>query len=98
MGPALAERLIEATRLVRQIQGMLRLTAAPAFDADTGGEGLQASLARAAGMADFAALRAALIATTQVVHEVFIEMSEEPARAAGASLDGGETKGQETGT
>ncbi len=98
MGPALAERLIEATRLVRQIQGMLRLTAAPAFDADTGTEGLQASLARAAGMADFAALRAALIATAQVVHEVFIEMIEEPARAAGASLDGAETKGQETGT
>ena len=91
-----ARRLIEATRLVRQVQGMLRLTAAPAFDADRGSESLQASLARAAGMADFAALRESLIAGAQEVHEVFIEMIEEPALALGADLDGG--KDQETGT
>ncbi len=86
LGPSLARRLIEATRLVRQVQGMLRLTAAPAFDADSGSEALQASLARAAGMPDFASLRRALIASAAEVHEVFIDMVEEPARALGAEL------------
>ena len=87
LGGALAQRLIDATRLVRQVQGMLRLTAAPAFDADSGTPGLQESLARAAGMDDFPALRNALVSSAQVVHEVFIEIIEEPARAAGAKLD-----------
>ena len=84
LGPALARRLIEATRLVRQVQGMLRLTAAPAFDADGGTEGLQASLARAAGMADFAALRDALAASAKAVHEIFLDTIEEPARKLAA--------------
>lgn len=91
---ALARRLIEATRLMRQIQGMLRLTVGPAFDADTGSAGLQASLARAAGMADFARLRSTLISTAREVHHVFIETIEEPARAAGVKL--GESAGTET--
>ena len=87
LGPALAGRLIEATRLIRQVQGMLRLTAGPAFDADTGTEGLQESLARAAGMPDLTTLRSSLIATAQTVHEVFIEMIEEPAKDAAARLE-----------
>jgi glutamate-ammonia-ligase adenylyltransferase len=84
LGHALAQRLIEATRLVRQIQGMLRLTAGPAFDADSGTPGLKASLARAAGLPDFDTLRERLIATTRAVHEVFIETIEAPAEAAAA--------------
>jgi len=87
LGGTLARRLIEATRLVRQIQGMLRLTVGPAFDADSGTDGLKASLARAAGMSDFAALRATLVSTAQMVHEVFVEMVEEPAQAAAARRD-----------
>jgi glutamate-ammonia-ligase adenylyltransferase len=98
IGSSLAQRLIEATRLMRQVQGMLRLTAAPAFDADRGTEGLQASLARAAGMTDFASLRQALIATAQEVHEVFIDRIEEPARAAGAGLGKPKRKDRGTGT
>ncbi|HEX9792170.1 MAG TPA: bifunctional [glutamine synthetase] adenylyltransferase/[glutamine synthetase]-adenylyl-L-tyrosine phosphorylase [Kiloniellales bacterium] len=82
LGSSLAQRLIEATRLFRQIQGLLRLTAAPAFDADSGTEGLKASLARAAGMPDFAALRDKMVNTARMSHEVFIEMIEEPAEAA----------------
>jgi len=79
-----AKRLIEATRLIRQIQGMLRLTAAPAFDADQGSESLKTALARAAGLDDFGALRARLIETAQAVHEIFVETIEAPARAAQA--------------
>jgi glutamate-ammonia-ligase adenylyltransferase len=86
IGPARAQRLIETTRLVRQVQGMLRLTVGPAFDADTGTEGLKASLAHAAGMDNFAALRNALIASAREVHEIFIDTIEEPARKLGAEL------------
>ncbi len=91
IGANLAQRLIEATRLVRQVQGMLRLTVGPAFDADSGTEGLKASLARAAGMADFKALHDALAASAQEVHEIFIDTIEDPARKLGAAL-GAEAK------
>ena len=87
LAPAVAETLIQATRLMRQIQGMLRLTISPAFDADTGPASLQASLARAAGLGDFAALRSRLIATAESAGRIFVEMIEAPARAAGAKLD-----------
>ncbi|MHA1152134.1 MAG: bifunctional [glutamine synthetase] adenylyltransferase/[glutamine synthetase]-adenylyl-L-tyrosine phosphorylase [Alphaproteobacteria bacterium] len=86
IGSSLAQRLIEATRLVRQVQGMLRLTVGPAFDADAGTEGLKASLARAAGMTDFAALHDALAASAREVHEIFVDQIEEPARELGAEL------------
>jgi glutamate-ammonia-ligase adenylyltransferase len=76
-----ARDLIEATRFLRQLQGTLRLTVGPAFDADTLPEALQSTLARAAGMADFDALRARLIATAKAVHRIFIERIEEPAKA-----------------
>ncbi len=84
LGGTLAQRLIEATRLMRQIQGMLRLTVGPAFDADSGTEGLKTSLARAAGVADFTTLRATLVSTAQMVHEVFVDMVEDPAQVAAA--------------
>jgi hypothetical protein len=58
----------------------------PAFDADGATEGLQASLARAAGMTDFGALRNALAASAREVHEIFIDTIEEPARKLGANL------------
>ncbi|MFQ5467071.1 MAG: hypothetical protein ACE5DS_02940, partial [Kiloniellaceae bacterium] len=87
LGAARAKRLIHGTRLMRQVQGTLRLAAAPAFDADTGTKSLQASLARAAGLADFAALRDTLVATAEGVYDVFVETIEAPARAAGARLE-----------
>lgn len=87
IGPALAQRLIEATRLMRQVQGMLRLLAAPAFDADSGTASLKAALAHAGGQQDFDGLRAALAGTAQDIHQIFIELIEEPARQAGANLE-----------
>ncbi len=77
----MARDLIEATRFLRQLQGTLRLTVGPAFDADTLPEALQSTLARAAGMADFDALRARLIVMAKAVHRIFIERLEEPAKA-----------------
>ena len=54
------------------------------FDADSGTEGLQASLARAAGMDDFATLRSTLAASAGEVYEIFLDTIEEPARKLGA--------------
>lgn len=85
----LAQRLIEATRLMRQIQGMLRLTVGPAFDADSGTDGLKASLARAAGVTDFVTLRETLVSTAQMAHEVFVDKIEAPAASrTSAKSDG----------
>ena len=77
----LAEALIEATRFFRQLQGTLRLTVGPAFDADKLPEALQSTLARAVGMEDFSALRSRLLRTAEAVHEIFIEQVERPAEA-----------------
>ena len=83
LAPELAEPLIAATRLMREVQGMLRLVAAPAYDADGGTDSLKACLARAAGQPDFATLRAVLESTAESVHQTFVTMIEEPARALG---------------
>jgi glutamate-ammonia-ligase adenylyltransferase len=69
--------LIEATRLIREIQAMLRLTAGPAFNADEGTESFKAALARAAGHKNFAELRADLLDTSARVYAHYKDMIEE---------------------
>ncbi|MDH3910177.1 MAG: bifunctional [glutamine synthetase] adenylyltransferase/[glutamine synthetase]-adenylyl-L-tyrosine phosphorylase [Rhodospirillales bacterium] len=94
IGASLAGRLIEATRLMRQVQGFLRLTVSGAFDEEAAPEGLKSALARAAGAADFAALKADLIGTAQAAHEAFVELVEAPAREAAARLPDSRDKNQ----
>jgi glutamate-ammonia-ligase adenylyltransferase len=89
LGASLAARLIEAVRLMRQVQGFLRLTVTGPFDEAAAPEGLKATLARAAGASDFAALKETLIATAQVAHEAFVELVVEPAREAAAQREPG---------
>ena len=89
LGASLAARLIEAVRLMRQVQGFLRLTVTGPFDEAAAPEGLKAALARAAGAGDFAALKETLIATAQVAHEAFVELVVEPAREAAAQREPG---------
>jgi len=87
----LAAALIDATRFFRQLQGSLRLTVGPAFDADSLPKVLQSTLARAVGMSDFMALRSRLLRTAEAIHQVFIEQLESPAKAleaAGAATSG----------
>jgi glutamate-ammonia-ligase adenylyltransferase len=86
IGRSLGGRLIEATRLMRQVQGFLRLTVGGDLDEAAAPEGLKASLAQATGAADLESLKARLTTTAQVVHEAFIEIIEEPARAAAEQL------------
>ncbi len=82
LGGAAAQQLIDAITLVRAVQGFLRLTAGARFDEAEATEGLKASLARAAGCADFAALKDRLLATAQGVLEVYEDMIEAPAAEA----------------
>ncbi len=90
IGASLAGRLIEATQLMRQVQGYLRLTTSGDLDGEAAPEGLRAALAEAAGAPDFAALTDTLITTAQVAHEAFVEIIEEPARQAAARVAGDE--------
>ena len=86
LGGATARQLIDAILLVRAIQGFLRLTAGSYFDEAAASDGLKASLAQAAGCADFAALKDRLLATAQGVLEVYEHMIEAPAAEARARL------------
>ncbi|MDH3474969.1 MAG: bifunctional [glutamine synthetase] adenylyltransferase/[glutamine synthetase]-adenylyl-L-tyrosine phosphorylase, partial [Rhodospirillales bacterium] len=92
IGRSLGGRLIEATRLMRQVQGFLRLTVGGDLDESAAPEGLKASLAQATGAADLESLKARLTTTAQVVHEAFIETIEEPARVAAERLAARETE------
>ena len=72
--------LVSATRLIRETQAMLRLTAGPAFNADEGTESFKAALARAAGHDHFDALREDLLVSSAKVYALYREMIEEPAK------------------
>ena len=75
---ALADELIAATRFMRQIQGIQRLTAGQAVDEDTAPEGVRQRLAQAVGEPDFAHLREKLVATAERVRHIFAEQVETP--------------------
>jgi glutamate-ammonia-ligase adenylyltransferase len=85
LAQARADFLIEATRLMRRVQGLLRLTAGAAFDESAAPAGVKEQLARACGCPDFEALRAHLLATAGEVHHIFGELIEQPAAAAAAA-------------
>jgi len=67
---------------VRAVQGFLRVTTGERFDEAEATEGLKASLARAAGCADFAALKGRLVATAQGALEIYDALIESPAAEA----------------
>ena len=83
LDPALAEKLIEATRFLRQVQEALRLTVGPAFDADTLSPTLQTALAASVGIDDFAALRARLEETLAWARGSYVEKVDAPAPLPG---------------
>jgi len=79
-----AEELVAATRFMRQIQGMLRLTVGPDFDEDSAHEGVRRRLAAAVGEPSFDAVRERLVATAERVRHIFAESIETP---SGVSSD-----------
>lgn len=79
LAPARAERLVEATRLMRRVQGLLRLMAGERFDEAKAPAGLKMQLARACGCRDVDALRRHLGDVAGDVRHVFAELIEAPA-------------------
>ena len=76
-----AQRLAGATRLMRKLQLLLRLTAGDELDEESAPDGLKDLLAKAFSLPDFDALRSRLLATAEGVHDLFLELIEEPAAA-----------------
>ena len=85
---AQAERLIEATRLWRRIQGLLRLAAEEGFAEDEASAGLRALLVRAGPAGNFAELKAEMTETAEAVFEIFDALVEQPAAALPAGDSG----------
>ncbi len=81
LGAAEARSLIAAAGIMRKVQGLLRLTVGPAFDADTLAPGHQAVLAAAMGETDFETLRGRLSATADQAYSLFRQVIEQPAAA-----------------
>jgi glutamate-ammonia-ligase adenylyltransferase len=79
--PEVADTLIDATRLWRRVQGILRLAQERDFDENAAPEGLRRAIARAAGAPDFDDLKQRLLATAARVHAHFTELVEKPAAA-----------------
>jgi glutamate-ammonia-ligase adenylyltransferase len=80
--PRMAAELAEAARLWQQIQAMLRLTVDQDFNENTASDGLKAALVRAAGQADFTALRERVHLTAQRVRAAYRDIVERNTAAA----------------
>jgi len=76
----LAEEISSALQLLRNIQGFLRQTLQAGNVEEIAPEGLRSALARATGLVDFEALRVILQETQERVHQLFVEIIEEPAQ------------------
>jgi glutamate-ammonia-ligase adenylyltransferase len=87
LDPALAEKMIHATRFLRQVQETLRLTVGPAFNADTLSATLQAALATSVGLEDFDALHRRLEETLAWSHGVYLDLIDSKAPPAPAEQD-----------
>jgi len=82
LAPEAAEALIEATRLMRRLRGMLRLTIGGDRIEGHASAGLRAALARAGGVTDFDALRDKLLAAEARVRTLYAQIIDTPAEAA----------------
>ncbi len=71
LDPDEAATLLDAARLMRRVQGLLRLTAGEDFDEATAPEGVKGQLAQACGVADFEGLRAHLLDRAAAVRQIF---------------------------
>ena len=76
---AVADELIGAMRLWRNLQGMLRMSAGRGFDESRAPEGLRTTLARACGAPTFDALKAQVETTARCVYGHFVDLIEAPA-------------------
>ena len=91
--PVLADRLAAATRLLINVQALLRLCASGDFDAAAASADLRSAIATAIGAADFAAAEDALAAAEATIHAAFVEIIGEPNADAGDSAGPGSQQG-----
>lgn len=82
LDPERGQVLLDADKLYRGVQAMLRLCLADSLNEDTAPEGLRTVLARAGGTIDFAALKDKLLATQDQVRAVYAAEIAEPADQA----------------
>ncbi|MCZ6524045.1 MAG: glutamine-synthetase adenylyltransferase, partial [Alphaproteobacteria bacterium] len=76
-----AEELIAATLLMRNLQGLSQLSSEGPIDEERTPEGLREALARAGGAADFGALKRDLVAAQARTLDHYRRLIEAPARA-----------------
>ena len=76
-----AEELIAATLLMRNVQGLSQLSSEGPIDEERTPEGLREALARAGGAADFGALKRDLVAAQARTLDHYRRLIEAPARA-----------------
>ena len=86
LDPATGADLLEALRLWRNLQAMVKLTVQEPFDEAAAPPALQALLARCAGAIDFARLKADMDAAAAHAHARYDALIEAPAVAARARL------------
>ena len=80
--------LVDASRLMRRIRGMLRLTVDGAQVEDQASQGLRTALARAGEAADFDDLRARLLAAQAEVRAIYARIIDDPAAMLPKDDDG----------
>ncbi len=76
-----ADRLIDAMRLWRRLQGFLRLTTGGAFDPKTASEGVKRALAAAGGAADLVDLEAKTAGAAAAARDLYRRIVDDPAEA-----------------
>ena len=77
-----AKTLVEANRLLRKIQGFLRLSAGADFTEKDAPQGLKDALARTCGLKDIEAVRREMKAATKATRKAYAALIEEPAAKA----------------
>jgi glutamate-ammonia-ligase adenylyltransferase len=89
LDPAMADALIAAVRLWRNLQGTLRLGFGASFDESTAPDGAKALLASACGAGDFEALKQMVDDTARRCREIFDALIELPATTTNATVSEG---------
>jgi len=85
LDPAAADALARALMLWRNLQSLIKLTVDEPFDEEAASPALKTILAKGAGAADFAALKAEMAAAASRVLVLYDALIESPAAALGAA-------------
>ncbi len=82
-----SEQLIATHTLLREVQGLLRLTTGEAFEEAAAPDDLKIALCRASGFESFPQLKEALIAQTEACYNIYSEIIEGPYRELGPKTE-----------